>query len=287
MRNWIKTLLKISAIVLVVGLVFGTIGFALRKGKSFSVYFENGKIVSSDEEDTFKTLPKTTIDSFDVAEINVDYADVEFVATDDEYAIEYKVHGNEPEYDIKDGKLTFTFNQQNKNSISIIFSGNTEQSKITFYVPGDKLSSITINSNYGDVILGDMEVSTINLDMNYGDANLTNVNVSETFKIESDYGDVVGINCSFAKIDANLSYGDVEFDKVAISGDVAFELSYGDVDINLTSGEISYDLKTHFGDIVINGKEVGDGSEQSAKFTSDHEGSITVTDDYGDININY
>lgn len=287
MRNWIKTLLKISAIVLVVGIVLGTIGFVLRKGKSFSVYFENGKIVSSDDDDTFKTLPKTTIDSFDVAEINVDYADVVFVATDDEYAIEYKVHGNEPEYEVKDGKLTFNQKDKNRTLININLNGNPEQSKITVYVPGDSLSSLTINSNYGDVILGDMEVSSIDFDMNYGDANFTNVNVGEKLNIKSSYGDVVGVNCAFVKIDANLSYGDVEFDKVAITGDAAFNLSYGDVDINLTNGEISYDLETHCGDIVINGKEVDDGVEQSAKSTSENEGSITATDDYGDININY
>lgn len=286
MRNWVKVLLKVSAIVLIVGLALGALGFFLRKGESFSVYFDNGKLVAKDGDDMLSTLPKTEIDSFDVAEINVSYSDVEIVATENEYAIEYKVHGTEPEYDVTDGKLTFTQTGENSNGFNINFAGMTDCG-ITIYVPSDSLTSLTINSSNGDVVIGSLNVSDVDLDLSYGDTQLSNLNVENLFKIKSSNGDVIGTECSFKDIDATLDYGDVEFLSTAIYGNASFDSACGDIDITLNSGAISYNLNTDCGDISINGVDVSSGVEQSANQIVENVGCITATADMGDIDINY
>ncbi len=287
MRNWIKVLLKISAIVLVVGIALGALGFFLRKGESFSVTFENGKLVSREGNDMRVTLPKTTLDSFDVAEINVAYADIEFVATEDEYAIEYELRGKEPEYAVINGKLTFTQPAEDRNGVNFDFNAFSSGKGVIIYAPADKLSSIIISSSYGDVVLGGFDVTTVDLDLDYGDVQLSNLNVDGLLKIDSSYGDVIETGCTFMNIEASLSYGDVEFTDVAINGNANFNASSGDIEINLTNGAVSYSLDTNCGDISINGQEVSDGVEQSASATFDSVGYIVASDNYGDISINY
>lgn len=287
MRNWVKLILKISAIVLIVGIALGALGFFLRKGEPFSLYFRDGKIVSVDGHDSIATLPKTTLDSFEEAEINMTYADVEIVATENEFAIEYELHGDEPEYEVKDGKLTFTQSTTNNNGFAVDFSGAQKFKGLIIYVPTESLSSIKIDSSHGDVIIGDLEVPSVELNLSYGDVELSNLKVDELLKISNSNGDVVETGCTFNNIEADLSYGDVEFVDAKITGNASFNNSYGDIEITLTNGEISYDLTTSSGDISVNGEFVSSGVSQSARNNASGDGFITASDSYGDIVINY
>ncbi len=284
MRNWIKVLIKISAIVLVIGIAIGALGFFLRKGKAFNVTFRDGKLITSDDEGVVNTLEKTTIDEFTSLDIKVANADITLIPTDGEYAIEYKITENIPEYSVTDDKLTFEAND--KTSVGMI--GVTTSNYVKIYAPSEVVfSSVVVNNSCGDVTIDDMTIDTLNLDLSLGDINLTNVTVNTLYKAISSCGDVNATNCSFNEVIAELSLGDMNLESTDICVSATIDDSCGDIKISITNSECSYNLETSCGDIEVNGAAVDDGVNQSANYASANGPVITATDSCGDIVLNY
>lgn len=127
--------------------------------------------------------------------------------------------------------------------------------------------SVTIDNDYGDIILTKAEV--VDIKESAGDVKIGTVN---DVIVENDYGDI--------KIDSVNNYlklvnncGDIKVDNVMLNKNSTIKDDYGDIKIG-SINEIYIDAETDLGDVDI---------------AKNYQGSnvvLTIENDCGDITVN-
>ena len=114
---------------------------------------------------------------------------------------------------------------------------------------GDRVSSIFINSSYGDFYLKNSTFSDAVLKTGYGDIRVRSI-TALNLNVSTDYGDVRMEDVNSKKISAYSDYGDLTFVNVHAE-EMDVETDYGD--IRLKNVRVPYlRADTHFGDMIIN-----------------------------------
>ena len=258
-----KKLLKISAVIFVIGAILLGIGIAMRGFKPFSIAFKNGKVNIEDGQQYTFVQEKTEIDSFTNIDINTNVSEIRIIPSDS-YAIEYSTDSSNFDYEVKNDSLVVTSTGEAVN-ISVNFTSKKDY--LYIYVPSDcQLNDITITSSVGDIDINSQTCESLSIDLGVGDININNSNFSSV-NIDSDTGDVEGSS-------------------VTISSDLTIQNDVGDTEISLTAGNYNIDLETDCGDITVNGNDVDDGVSQSFH-ESNNGASISISANTGDIEVNY
>ena len=270
-----KKVTLVSIISLVVGVVLLLGGMAL-----MGFDFKNFSTVNS-EVNTHEIT-----ESFDNISINVDTADVRFAQSQDGKCTVVCKENSKAKHSVSvtDGTLTVQYQNELKwyENIGI----NVEKRCITLYLPQTAYSSLTVDSDTGDVEMpapftfqnasvttdtGDISwkatvVNSLSLAVDTGDIEVKNINANP-LTIESNTGDVElsGVECTTlsvttdtGKVDLtnvrcqNLSIktdtGDVECENVIAIEKITVETDTGDVELNDCDGSELW-IKTDTGDV--------------------------------------
>lgn len=142
-----------------------------------------------------------------------------------------------------------------KNKLKVDYSGNKNVSfgfnfytnDIIIYMPKEYSKEITIDANYGDIEIIDLENATINIKEDCGNVKLGKV---KNASIENNYGEVK-IEEILNKFTIESDCGDIKIDKVQITENSYIKSDCGDVKIKETN-DIYIDAKTDLGDVKIN-----------------------------------
>ena len=238
-------------------------------------------------------LEKTKIDEFSELSLQLDYSNVSIIPSDG-YYLEYCLDGTnkEPEYEIKDGKLSF---QEGKPRQDFHFSWNLfgypkgqEEFYLNLYVPkGQAFDSAALRLESGDLSLGQMEAKTADFSLEYG--NLTGESLSGenlTIGIESGNLEIGAIRCDNLQIKAE--YGNVTGDSFTASGQADIKLDSGNLELSqLSAGD--FRLSNEYGGCTVDSYEVTDGfismDSGNLKLRKAAMGNLEILSAYGNVDL--
>lgn len=313
MKTSKKTILLLSAVFIVIGVVITIIGIALGGKPGFSIGSNGIQSASQKESDNF-FLKKTPLESFQNIDMEVAYSDIEILPSqDDNYYLEYvlKSENGKPTYQVANN--TFTFRQNSTKSFSFdfaIFDSEYLDTHLKLYIPNKQvIDSFHVSSDSGDVSIKQVTMNSMNLELAYGDLALNHI-IGNTLNVKMDSGEMEVSNSEVKDVTAENSYGDVTFEHITAdamvltidSGDLEInnaklttlnsKNAYGDSLLHLADGIETYgcSLTTEYGDIELPtnaapGSFRDSDSTKSYKTTSDSNKKITIYADSGDIEI--
>lgn len=257
---------------------------------------------------------KIKIDEFSSMNIDLEYADLEVIPSDD-YYLEYRIEGSnrKPVWSVKNGKLTFN-EREMKGFGSFMVWGTTPfesdgNYKVKIYIPEDKaLENVRISSDDGDVVLPDLTVKSLSTTCEYGDLSVESLS-GDRWDVTMDNGVLKAGNVETEKVVVDNEYGDCIFDrvigdtvKVTLDDgnlkvnsmdvrDFRVENEYGDVELTTADSWEKYDMDLHteYGQIILpDGRNCSnrDGDEEQYRVANGNDKKISANSDDGDIHIN-
>lgn len=160
------------------------------------------------------------------------------------------------------------------------FCFNYKLTKVDVFVPVDYRNKIVIDSEYGDIEVGDFSNTSFDIESSCGDIKLHS---GKDINIESDYGDVE-IDNAF-DVNVKSSCGDIVIDTAR---NVTAKNDYGNINIERVSNYMN--LKNNCGDIEIGEVNIKKDSNIESDFgdieiESINEIYIDAHTDLGEVNI--
>ncbi len=217
-----------------------------------------------------------------VTSLAIDYnvADITIVATDSEklsvtYTCPYNRKGDLNEITITEENGNLSIVERTKQHISLSFF-NFYDHKVSINVPKDRVLDIKIQTNTGDIKLGDGTFGKIDLDTDTGDITLGAITANE-IALSLDTGDVDfngALTADTLAIETDT--GDIDGDGVITAQTVTIKTSTGDVDLTLSGTQTDYTIvaETNTGD-------------QNIHTGGNGEKKLSVTCSTGDIEIDF
>ncbi len=301
-----KRLIYICGVLIAVGIGLVISGFILSGKKGFALDFGNRKLIFADEGIVKDDI---TLDAFDEAEINIPFAGLEIIEGD-RYGLEYSTDKNNAvTAEVKDGKLTVKCDNGANKAIKINFGYSGGERYFKLYVPeGTSLKKADVTLDSGSFSMKDIDVADLKIDDDFGSVTIKNMK-SDQVNIKCDSGSVKMNDISTGSLSITDEFGSINLESVKAdkskfdlesgslnlndfdSSDIEAESEFGSVNIKLvgTSEDYSYDLKTEFGSITLDGDKVGKSEDVSEKTYVDGKGSkkIKVRAESGSIKIDF
>ncbi|MFJ7667231.1 DUF4097 family beta strand repeat-containing protein [Lysinibacillus sp. NPDC097195] len=267
----------IALCIITLGILLAVIGFSsggrwtiVQGDDGFSVPGKNGL-----DHNTY------SLEAFTDLRIDNDYGDVEIIQSDS-YSLETNVMKNtDVTYSLNDGTLTVETKSKRKSGISLGLGTMTTPSiKIT--VPKDaNLTSINIDSNFGDTILKGLQYKQLSLTGDYGDILLKN-SIGEHTEIIQSFGDLTVAQLLSNGFVVESEHGDIDI-AGTLNGQSDITSSFGDTSLQLDNkkSDVGYELKTSFGEVTVNDEDY------SSKTSQLHEGDnqLSVSLLHGDLEL--
>lgn len=315
-KAWmIASLICVGAgiMILIIGRILGGIpGF----------YIDHTGLHTSAKEETAAPIEGAEVyDEFESVELDIDYADVEFVVSD-RFAVEYCLMGEygDPVCEVKNGKLIM--HEAEYRNIKIwnfsFFSGNPwgrdSVSEPDYYVrvevpKGCKLNQISADIEDGDFTLPEIQAEELTVNNEYGDVQIEEYRGNRLEIAMQDGALLIGTD-EAAKTDISSEYGSVEIGRISggvLQADLQdgslriqeldlkkaeIDNEYGDVELGIwgKAGEYGLDLSTEYGVIHIDdgrsSREYG-SDEAEYKTIGSSEKNIEVSCEDGNITISH
>lgn len=285
--------LKISVIIILIGIILSTIGFLTGGSKTTIILTKDG-IKAYDSSKNKSIVEKSfDLEKFNKVNIETPYLSYIEIVKGEKYKLDVKYSESDKiNYSIKDGILSIGQTSIEDKGISIgfhfNFNENLEQ-KIKLYVPEDcsleelKISSsssnikiiglagksIDINNDYGDMSLSDISCENMIIKADSGNMELANVKAGE-ISFDNDYGDMDLKNINSENFICTMSSGFFKGEGLNISNNYKIESDYGNVDIKNSS----------FGSFegILNS---GDFQGENLNVSKDYN----LENDYGSVNV--
>ena len=207
---------------------------ALRNGTNF-----NFAIGFSSKESDNLVLDKTYSNNFNDINVQSNAANV-YVKGTNSSDIKVLIYSKSSENE-KIETVNNSLNITSKVKTCKGFCFNQEISRIEIYIPTFYYGILNINSNYGDIKIGDFPNIELNIDTDAGDIEIGN---AKEVKLDSSYCDIkVG---TVEESDIKLSAGDLKIDRV---NKIKVENNYGDINIKRINEFL--DIKSNYGDVSL------------------------------------
>ena len=239
-----KKILKIFAIILIVGLVISFIALA-------SVGFDIRKLDGIELERTEYTSEN---EAFDKIIIDVDSADVIInsvpagqgtrVVVEDDVDAEYEVS-------FDGGKLIVECEDEWRGFF------NFEETTVSIYIPEGEQGKLDVEADSADVSVacGTILFRSVDIETDSGDVEGT-IKAREHINISTGSGDVTLKNSSADSVSVNVESGDVDvFECSAYTARI--ETGSGDVEISRLAVSASLNIETSSGDVEIDSADAG------------------------------
>ena len=217
-----------------------------------------------------------------VTSLSLEYtvADINVVATDSEklsvsYSCPYNRKGDLYEVSITEENGRLSIVEKTKQHVSLSFF-NFYDHGVTVYVPKDRVLDIQIQTNTGDIKLGNGTFGEIDL--------------------ETDTGDIVFGAITATEISVSVDTGDVDFNGNVIANTLTIETDTGDIDSNgvITAQTIKAETDTGDVELILSGKQTDytiiaktNTGDQNIHSGGNGEKKLSVSCSTGDIEIDF
>lgn len=216
---------------------------------------------------------------FDTVFAELETADIRFLPSEDG-KVKVVCHEREDvrhSVSVQDGKLVIRYVDDRSwfDMLTLFYFG---KEVITVYLPEDLVCTLKIETDTGDVTLGDgLSFGMVQIETDTGDVVLKNCRPGTT-DIETDTGDITVSSVAFSgALGIFTDTGDIELKKSVVSGDVNIETDTGDIAFERFDAENLYlvtdtgdmegtllsdkcfDVKTKTGDKEIHGSNASGG----------------------------
>lgn len=255
-----NNIIKISMIILLTIIAICLIAFminVINNQNGFRGFFKSYKtseelVINENYDNNFEKI------SIDSKASNI------YVYSTEENEIKIKYYGVKDEASISTENNVLKVSTFENNKFF-----NTKVSKTEIYVPKTYDKLIEIKNNYGNVEIGEFENSTISIEEDYGNVKVEN---AKDITIQNNYGDIVIDNVEYSlQIEDNC--GDVEIKNINLKEDSYIKNNLGDIKIlntneiyfdaktnlgdtkinnNYNKSEITLKIQNDCGDIEIN-----------------------------------
>ncbi|MDE6024675.1 MAG: DUF4097 family beta strand repeat-containing protein [Lachnospiraceae bacterium] len=285
-KPFIITLIILCSLVAVV--ITGFFIFVKISGRT--IYWDKTQkhLVLGDSA-THYTLEKTKIDSFSSIDIDVQYANVNFVAADD-YYIEYDITADSSEpYFIHNDTLTFNDSSRTYFHINIGLNHNTNDKHkeyVTIYYPeGADFKMLKADLDMGSIEITGANIKELDLDLDMGSLAIDNCNI-KSISSSLDMGSITIMDCIINTADFDLDMGNLDITDTAIYDGMEADLDMGSADLKLMSKgqnreaiDYGFDLSCDMGDVSLNSDDKGRDYHQKGV------SKIEISCDMGSISI--
>ncbi|WP_102273117.1 DUF4097 family beta strand repeat-containing protein [Cytobacillus massiliigabonensis] len=284
-----KKITFIASCMIVIGIIFGVVGFSAGAELSISNTKDGIKVIKKED----RINEEFSLPSFKNMKVDFKDADIEIIPSN-EYKLEIeRLKWTEVKHEVVNDTLVLTGEHQKSDSIFLMNLSfkNIPKPFIKIYVPKDaKFSDISLVNKFGDIRLVEMAVDKMDINANDGDIEIKDFQSNE-LTIENGFGDITGSNVKTAKLQVEMNDGDAVFKELeAASADV--NNKFGDITFReLTSQGLT--MKSNDGDIEIQGKLLGNSVIHSSfgdidlKLSNkESELSYSIRNQFGDISIN-
>ena len=291
---------KTGTIILIVFLSIVTVGLISGLFLLIKFNFKFGKInIMSNLSN--KLVEKKEITNIKDLNIKTDAVDV-IIEEEDINSIKVELYSEKPKkHEISEEENQITVVLEDKTKTGFLLFKKTPNVKI--YVPKDYDKNIVLNSNVGDVKIGNLKNATLKAKLDVGDVKIKNikkadatlrvgdVKIDNIEKLTSDIktGDLKIQNVNeltskvktgdvkIEKVDGFVnitdSIGDVKIQNAIITKNSKIKSNVGDVKIQTISG-CYVEAKTNIGDVKVNNKE------------RKSDIILNISDNVGDIKVN-
>lgn len=236
--------LIITLIVILIVIAVSLIGIMIKlMNNNFNFnWFSNYKEATELVVDETYEVELTNIDITSAA------SDIEIKESTDNRA-QLMIYGEKDYVKYSQNESNLNIEVTNKPCFGICL--NRLNAKIILYLPEHYLGKINIESNYGDVFIGEFKDTSITITSDAGDIKVRSANDIE---INSKYGDIKIDETSTATLNADC--GDIEIDKV---NRIKVENHYGDITLKEVLEHV--DVYADCGDIEINNLNLTENSK--------------------------
>ena len=231
---------KAGIVALIIGIVLTLVGAAIVFFVFLGVGFDFSKLnydLVDGSSQSYVTKTYDISEEFGSIYIEDSSADIYFEkATGDKVYVE-SYERDDVDYDVEVNNKTLYINRDPKSDLQFFSIGiNTDESRLTVYLPKKAYDELTINTASSDIILSaEIEFSSVDIDVASGDVSVDS-KVSESISVDAASSDLF-INSSDAKI-VNLHTASGE---ITVSGLNNCE----EIEVSTASGEIDLtDIKT-------------------------------------------
>lgn len=266
----------IGAFVVVGGILIGA-GCAIGVRNNIDLFndrvyldFGWGELVKSD----YKAL-----EEFDSLYLDMNYGSVEIVAGDG-YGIEYELYSDSIVCEVSGKKLTFKERRDRNFVMGLDFGwfGARKKGRVKVYVPEQKLDSVEINTDLGNININGMMCQSLNVDCDMGAVECKNVTADRVY-IDADMGAVEFSGAVSQKIEADVDMGDVEITGY-LDCDIDIDADMGSVDVVTYYSSRSYRCEL---DVDMGHKNIRDDGGMDSETTH----SMDIDCDMGSISVTY
>ncbi|MDE6636324.1 MAG: DUF4097 domain-containing protein, partial [Lachnospiraceae bacterium] len=204
------------------------------------------------------------------------------VSDDDDFHLSYELHcmnrRNPLSYNVENGVLKLTETDFKASFITGVFwdkgyIATNDCNFITLYVPSNVvLKSCIMNITDSDLTIRELNCNTIEIKAADSDISLSDVNISDSMKINTEDGDIsmAGLYASGA-VEIITDDGDITISDFIESGGAYIQAHYGDICLSSATAEGKMQIGTEDGDVVLT--ELG------------VPGQVEIDSDYGDITV--
>lgn len=276
MKNRTKMIVVVCGAIFLLGVLLSVSTYLRRSAAAAPATSERLDTTTKHEE-------TVELSAFQNLEIDIDNADIEFVASD-RFALYHCYYGNYYEFQYEQqGDTLCVWDKANQqvqirtsgfnffgitfNSESgIFFDGETKPNQVKLYYPKDtRFDSVAMEASYGDVKIPALNASKAELQLSSGDGSFREI-YADSLRIVDSYGDVSFLNSQpFEAQEAvfDLSSGDLKVENLSAK-EFSVNDSYGDVKLkNLTCTGLK--VKMSSGDLRLDTLAAG-----TAEFTNSY-----------------
>lgn len=290
MSNTTKRILLVGAIVLAIGFVLATVGFALG-GANNQVFF-NKSGFHVDEWSSKTTQTETvSLEGISSLELDLDLFDVE-VVPGESASLEYTYHNSKDQLKIsKEGTMLRAIApSQNQNFALSLFSFPTadRMNKLTLYLPqGTRFSSLDVDLSVGDVQMSGLTLGSLVADLDLGSLFLTDIDAS---RISADLsaGELEMVRVKTPSLECDMDLGSSQFQEVTAEN-MTLDSASGSIelaDVHITDKlELSSDLGAIEGTGLITQSLKADSASGAIDLEGTFSGESVISSDLGAIEI--
>ena len=265
-----------SIICIVLGAVLMMAGRLM--GGHAGFYIDQSGVHGADDMNTPEPIQDhMTLDEFDSIDIQVDYADVKLLLSD-EFSVEYRLIGNpgKPVCEVRNGRFIF---QETRRSLPFnigFFTGSfgIESDDPHYFVTVKIPKNTKLSEAVFDIESGDLDISSLQAD---------------TLKINDEYGKIEISEATGERLAVKLESCDCMIERMDFS-EAKITDSYGDIRLGVPGEAENYglNLKTEYGDIRVGNENIEDEYEENEVIyttTGDNKKKVSVFCEDGNIEI--
>ena len=314
MKSWAKICLITGISCTLAGAVLcgvGYIGHGLNYVKAADLNTLNGS--ARKDTDSLAVLKKTKIDSFSKLNISLDSLALKILPSEDDSCyisyITTNSRSSKPvNWEVKDDTLALSENTDNTSNHYVhvdigflmeLFQHDSDHTPdddtVCLYLPKKLLlSSTTIKSSFGDVLLSGLSTQKGTVTLSDGELELQNCTFKDS-TFTSDFGDIDMTSSELTDCTITLSDGDIDCEDVAFHKKNNISNELGDISItgkHQKLSDISLTADTDLGDIDLPDdlesefQKQSDGDTKSVVYTSKKSNAeLTLHTDDGDIEL--